>query len=110
MCVFQTGIEAVTLYPVYHSVHDSFHWMKTFIDHDFQYNRAVAQVWIELTMTIADSVIVPFNCTRFAQKLKGYTEDFVKVNGKKLSNQNITLGELLFPSCLTSYSPSHIPS
>ena len=95
-------MKAVALYPVYHSVHDTFHWVKTFVDRDFHYHRAVAQVWIQLGLVMADSPILPFNCSRFAQKLKGYTEKLAKDYGQKLLGQNITLGKLyhkLFARC-----------
>ena len=86
--------QPVSSYPVYHSVHDTFHWMKTFVDPDFLYHRAVAQIWLQFAVLLSDSVILPFNCTRYAQRLLEYAGDIVKNHGETLRKNNITLGLL----------------
>ena len=83
---------SVSGYPVYHSVHDSFHWMKYFVDRDFEYHRAIAQIWLELSLQLSDSVILPFNCSRFAERLADYAGAFEKLYGQTLAQHNIPLG------------------
>ena len=82
-------------YPVYHSVHDTFHWMKTFVDRDFEYHRAMAQLWLQISLTLADTPLIPFNCTKYADRLTYYAKDIKKKYEKILTQQKITLGKSL---------------
>lgn len=86
---------SVSNYPVYHSVHDTFHWMKTFVDRDFEYHRAVAQLWLQISLTLADQPLIPFNCTKYADRLTYYAKDINNKYENILTQQNITLGRSL---------------
>ncbi|XP_048586711.1 N-acetylated-alpha-linked acidic dipeptidase 2 [Nematostella vectensis] len=81
-------------YPMYHSVHDSFHWMKTFVDRDFQYHRTMTQLWMQIGTALADSTLIPFNCSRYAEKLSQYTRDLKSSYGAVLAGQKISLEPL----------------
>ncbi|XP_065067793.1 putative N-acetylated-alpha-linked acidic dipeptidase [Rhopilema esculentum] len=63
-------------YPVYHSIHDNYHWMSTFVDPDFKYNKVVTQVWVKYTLKLLDGVILPFNSTRYCEDLVNYIKSF----------------------------------
>ncbi|XP_033104015.1 N-acetylated-alpha-linked acidic dipeptidase 2-like isoform X2 [Anneissia japonica] len=57
-------------YPVYHSVYETFYLVKTFLDWDFKRHQAVARVWTELARNFADSIILPFDCIDYANKIR----------------------------------------
>ena len=67
--------------------------MKTFVDRDFEYHRAIAQVWLQLSLRLADAAILPFSCPRFADKLARFATDFEAIYGETLLQQSISLGE-----------------
>lgn len=77
--------------PLYHTVHDNFWWMSTLIDPEFKYHQVTTRVWTEITMALADSVILPFNVTHYGVTLKEYTtrikskfaDDFDKNNASQ---------------------------
>lgn len=56
--------------PLYHTVHDNFWWMSTLIDPEFKYHQVTTRVWTEITMVLADSVILPFNVTHYGVNMK----------------------------------------
>lgn len=54
---------------VYHSNYDSFYWVSHFGDPSFEYHAALARLWGVLTLRLADSPILPFSFTPYAQVL-----------------------------------------
>ena len=83
----------VSSYPVYHSIHDSFHWMKKFADPNFAHHLALGRVWAQVGLTLADNVILPFNFTRLAWRLNLCVKDVEKKYHDKLAYKIISLGE-----------------
>lgn len=77
--------------PLYHTVHDNFWWMSNLIDPKFKYHQVTTRVLTQITMTLADAVILPFNVTHYSVNLKEYTvriknnfeKDFTKHNASK---------------------------
>eukprot|EP01094_Clydonella_sp_ATCC50884_P018740 TRINITY_DN3521_c0_g1_i2.p1 TRINITY_DN3521_c0_g1~~TRINITY_DN3521_c0_g1_i2.p1 ORF type:complete len:348 (+),score=103.02 TRINITY_DN3521_c0_g1_i2:1514-2557(+) len=61
-------------YGVYHSAYDDMYWMQNFGDPTFEYHVAMAQVWGLMAMKLADSVVLPFNFTRYGDALGEYLE------------------------------------
>jgi len=63
-----------TSYGQYHSVYDSFDWMKNFggggPGQAFKYMRAAAQVWGLLGLRLADRPLAPFNHSRQAEGME----------------------------------------
>ena len=84
---------SVSTYPVYHSVHDSFHWMKYFVDHEFEYHRTLTQLWLQVGLTLAEQPLLPFNSERYADRLTYYAKDIKTKYEKILTQQYITLGK-----------------
>lgn len=93
---------SVSNYPVYHSLHDTFHWMKTFVDRDFEYHRAIAQLWLQISLTLADQPLIPFSCTKYADRLTYYAKDIKNKYEKILTQQKITLDH--FMSAVKNFS------
>lgn len=61
-------------YP-YHSCYDNFEWMRKYGDTDFQYHKALAQIWALLILEMADTRLLPFDLNAYARALRGYVDD-----------------------------------
>ena len=57
-------------YPVYHSIHDTFYWMKTFVDPKFKTHLAVAKYAGIFLLKLSDSDLLPFNTTTYSELLQ----------------------------------------
>lgn len=61
------------------------------IDPEFKYHQVTTRVWTQITMTLADAVILPFNVTHYGVNIKEYTkrikikfvDDFQKNNASQ---------------------------
>ena len=82
-------------YPVYHSIHDNYHWMKTFVDPDFEYNKVVTQIWVKYSLKLLDSDIIPFNVTRYGEDLMIYIRSFEASYGDLLKKNAVDLSKML---------------
>lgn len=47
--------------------------MSNLIDPQFKFHQVTTRVWTELTMTLADAVILPLNVTHYGVNLREYT-------------------------------------
>ena len=56
-------------YPVYHSMHDTFYWMKTFVDPNFQTHLTVTKFAGAFLLKLSDSELLPFNTTTYGEFL-----------------------------------------
>lgn len=73
------GISSVNLafggdYGVYHSNYDSFHWMEKFGDPDFNYHRALVQIWGLMALHLADDIVLPLSPADYAVEIQGYVK------------------------------------
>ncbi|XP_078349184.1 putative N-acetylated-alpha-linked acidic dipeptidase isoform X2 [Oculina patagonica] len=93
---------SVSNYPVYHSLHDTFHWMKTFVDRDFEYHRTLTQLWLQIGLTLADQPLLPFNCSQYADRLTYYAKDIKTKYEEALTQQKISLD--YFMSAVKNFS------
>ena len=66
--------------------------MKTFVDPDFEHHRTVAQLWLQISLTMADQPLLPFNCSQYADRLTYYANDIKDKYEKTLTQQKISLG------------------
>ena len=77
-------------YPVYHSLHDTYHWMKTFIDPKFECHRSVGEFTGRLLLQFADSMVIPFDPRDLTPALElGATN----LKAVLPSNVNVTTGK-----------------
>lgn len=72
--------------------------MTTFVDRDFEYHRAIAQLWLQISLTLSDQPLIPFSCTKYADRLTYYAGDIKNKYEKMLTQQKITLGRSWFSS------------
>ena len=57
-------------YPVYHSVHDTFYWIKTFVDPEFKTHLAVTKYAGIFLLKLSDSELLPFNTATYGELLR----------------------------------------
>ncbi len=62
-------------YGQYHSVYDSIAHFERFMDPDYAYGMALAQVAGRAVLRLADADLLPFEFTRAAGRIKGYAAD-----------------------------------
>ncbi|XP_032228690.2 glutamate carboxypeptidase 2 [Nematostella vectensis] len=76
-------------YPVYHSQHDTFHWMVKFIDPDFAIHKSMAELGGSLLLDIADAPLLPLSVGEYAKKLN---KSFAVLSQRKIfANKSISL-------------------
>lgn len=84
-------------YPVYHSLHDTYHWVKSFIDPQFACHRAVGEFTGRLLLQYADSVVIPFDPRDYTPALQRGVNDFKNVLDKtNASAYNVTTSKSKF--------------
>ena len=72
-------------YPVYHSIHDSYYWMKTFVDPEFKIHLAVAKFAAIFLLKLSESELLPFNTTTYGELLRSKAHS-LKSNAHLKSN------------------------
>ena len=77
-------------YPVYHSIHDSYHWITSFVDPHFTHHLALGRIWAKLTMALADQQILPFNLSRLAWQLSQCQRSLLAKHGKGFEQHGIS--------------------
>ena len=80
-----------TLYPVYHTVHDTFYWQKTFNDPNFKAHLLVSQISARVVLEAADIPLLPFNLAELKKALKGNLDVLEKEYKSLLKKGNISL-------------------
>uniref|UniRef100_A0A673X9I4 Aminopeptidase NAALADL1 n=1 Tax=Salmo trutta TaxID=8032 RepID=A0A673X9I4_SALTR len=60
------------IYPAYHTAYDTFDYASKFIDPGFTSHQTVARTAGNVLMRLADSLLLPFNCSDYAETLEGY--------------------------------------
>ncbi|KAH9509170.1 Aminopeptidase naaladl1 [Bulinus truncatus] len=71
---YNRKIYEISSYPLYHTEYETFDAVKVHYDHDFQFHAAVARVAGEMTRSLADSVIIPFNISHYAKELERFRQ------------------------------------
>ena len=91
------GFGATPSSPVYHyhSNYDNFYWMDKFGDPGWHYHVAVTKVWSLFAAGLAETPIIGFNATDYADALMIYLES---VKEKAKSTHNATIQSISFSS------------
>lgn len=66
-------------YPLYHTLHDTTFFVKTFVDPTFVYHQAVARIWGEFARLLVDSPVIPFNVEDYSKDLEEHYHEFYKL-------------------------------
>ena len=95
-------------YPVYHSIHDNYNWMVSFVDPEFNYNKLITQIWVGYTLTLLDKEIIPFNTTRYCEELLYYVRNFEASYGEILVKNGVDTGKRFSNSSESNPMQVHI--
>lgn len=83
----------------YHSNYDSFHWMTTYGDPDFNYHKAVGQYITLLTYHMSSEPLLPLDFTNYGIEMTSYLADLEKTidsaNADADSPHELDLSELV---------------
>ena len=85
-------LSGVFKYPVYHSIHDNFDWMTRFVDHDFRYHETIAKLWLQLALSLADGILLPFNIRRYGESLLKQAESIEKIKKSSGKAKDLNTG------------------
>lgn len=81
----------ISSYPTYHSIHDTFDYVKKFVDPQFTTHLAVAQVWASTAFLLAETPVLPINCSDYATALNKGVLGIQKKFGSILEQRGISL-------------------
>ena len=71
--------------------------METFVDPEYAYHKAMAQISLELLLAISEPALLPFNVERYAKALVHYGNSLKNKTEGTLANHNISLGKSNYP-------------
>lgn len=83
----------ISAYPAYHTIHDTFYYVKTFVDPQFSTHLAIARIWVSTAFLLAETPVLPINCSDYAAALKKGFRDINTKYGKTLDQKGISLGK-----------------
>ncbi|KAM4690072.1 glutamate carboxypeptidase 2-like [Rhinophrynus dorsalis] len=85
---------SLSSYPMYHSVYETMDLVDRLMDQGFKYHQAVARLWGEMALRLADDVLLQLDCGQYAVTLERIVTDVQNTYGPLLQKQNITLDSL----------------
>uniref|UniRef100_A0A3P8VC33 Aminopeptidase NAALADL1 n=1 Tax=Cynoglossus semilaevis TaxID=244447 RepID=A0A3P8VC33_CYNSE len=74
------------IYPAYHTAYDTFDYVDRFIDPGFVSHQAVARTAGNMMIRLADSLVLPLNCSDYAESLEDYLNRAVSLYEPKLKD------------------------
>ncbi|XP_071788904.1 N-acetylated-alpha-linked acidic dipeptidase 2-like [Asterias amurensis] len=84
----------ISSYPLYHSMYETFRLVSEIMDPDFHYHLAVSKVWGELARSLADSVMLPFDCRTYVAHLQGSITTLKTTYADKMLTKGITFDSI----------------
>uniref|UniRef100_A0A672Z861 Si:ch211-214j8.1 n=1 Tax=Sphaeramia orbicularis TaxID=375764 RepID=A0A672Z861_9TELE len=81
------------IYPAYHTAYDTYDYASTYIDPGFLSHQAVARTAGNVLIRLADSLLLPFNCSDYAEVLEEYVNTAVDLYEDRLKTHNISMGK-----------------
>ncbi|XP_035999923.1 LOW QUALITY PROTEIN: aminopeptidase NAALADL1 [Fundulus heteroclitus] len=82
------------IYPAYHTAYDTFHYASNFIDPGFVGHQAVGRTAGNILIRLADSLLLPFNCSDYAESLEDYLNTAVTSYQTQLQAEGISMEPL----------------
>ena len=81
---------------VYHSLYDSYDWMKKFGDPGFKYHATAARIATGLMMRLANADVLPYDYVEFARTMQGYVPAVQRsIEARRWSVCTTSLGEAI---------------
>ncbi|XP_059193509.1 aminopeptidase NAALADL1-like [Centropristis striata] len=81
-------------YPAYHTAYETFNYASKFIDPGFFRHQAVGRTAGNILIRLADSLVLPLNCSDYAELLEDYLSTAVKLYQNKLEAKKISMEPL----------------
>ncbi|XP_061762105.1 aminopeptidase NAALADL1 [Nerophis ophidion] len=78
------------IYPAYHTAYDTFDYASRFIDPGFYAHQAVGRTAGSILVRLADSLLLPFSCSDYAESLEDYLHVALDLYEEKLHAQHIS--------------------
>ena len=97
---------------VYHSIYDDYYHFTKFLDTDFAYGRALAQVAGTTTIRLADADLLPFEFTNLADTVQTYVKELatlLKNQQDEVRERNKQIDEGVFTAINDSRRPLAAP-
>ncbi|XP_040010276.1 aminopeptidase NAALADL1 isoform X2 [Xiphias gladius] len=82
------------IYPAYHTAYDTFDYASKFIDPGFVSHQAIARTAGNVLIRLADSLLLPLNCSDYAESLEDYLNTAVTLYQDDLKSSNISMEPL----------------
>ncbi|XP_041792153.1 aminopeptidase NAALADL1 [Chelmon rostratus] len=82
------------IYPAYHTAYDTFDYSSKFIDPGFVSHQAIARTAGNVLIRLADSLVLPLNCSDYAESLEEYLNTAVTLYQQQLQAQAISMEPL----------------
>ncbi|XP_059193796.1 aminopeptidase NAALADL1-like [Centropristis striata] len=82
------------IYPAYHTAYDTFNYASKYIDPGFVSHQAVGRTAGNILMRLADSLVLPLNCSDYAEILEDYLSTAVKLYQSELQAKKISMEPL----------------
>ncbi|XP_062874192.1 aminopeptidase NAALADL1 [Trichomycterus rosablanca] len=82
------------IYPAYHTAYDTFDYVDRFIDPGFTSHQTVARTAGNILIRLADSMLLPFNCSDYAETLEQYLAAAEQNFEEQLKNNGIPMEPL----------------
>ncbi|XP_068577002.1 aminopeptidase NAALADL1 [Cebidichthys violaceus] len=82
------------IYPAYHTAYDTFDYASKFIDPGFISHQAIARTAGNVLIRLADSLVLPLNCSDYAEILEDYLNTAVTLYQQQLQTKDISMEPL----------------
>ncbi|KAK5870874.1 hypothetical protein PBY51_003784 [Eleginops maclovinus] len=82
------------IYPAYHTAYDTFDYASKYIDPGFVSHQAIARTAGSVLIRLADSLLLPLNCSDYAETLEDYLNTAVTLYQLQLQNKQISMEPL----------------
>ncbi|KAM7415830.1 hypothetical protein PAMA_018064 [Pampus argenteus] len=82
------------IYPAYHTAYDTFDYSSKFIDPGFISHQAIARTAGNVLIRLADSLVLPLNCSDYAETLESYLDTAVTLYQDQLKAKDISMEPL----------------
>lgn len=82
------------IYPAYHTAYDTFDYASKYIDPGFVSHQTVARTAGNVLIRLADSLVLPLNCSDYAEILEDYLNTAVTLYQQQLQTKGISMEPL----------------
>src|SRR5690349_15918252 len=97
---------------IYHSIYDDFYWFTNFSDKDFVYGRALSQTVGTMVLRFADSDVLPYDFSDFADTIHKYSDELKKMlkdKQEEIQNRNQDIDNGVYSAASDPRRPTVAP-